>query len=369
MVLGFRVCRFADKPFATSKTQLCSHPKPTTPSPTNTPTPTQYVYPTDSPNLAKSLVAQALSPFMWAKHHPDLFDTWSAGIVLLCLALPSVRAERGLVRLLEEFERAEFDLDRWRAGCRWVPARDFAALDADNGAGWSLAAGLLRPRNIKVGEDGSVKFVAGGGFAPRLSAAEALKHRFCRLAAQRERAAAAAAAGAGAGGRGGGDSPSSTGPTAKRDWRLQPASRWLWMMGCAVGVCACDDSSVYEWMLMWMSSCQLLGWFSLNETLIRFGGFGCVADSVVFQPSKQQLVSASEHLLHHIYPFLLGSMSVNLFPLFHSTRILQSVKWTKPTFLFTFFVGTTTTLSMAGLVLDLLDLPFKRVFYLDINCV
>lgn len=39
--------------------------------------------PTDSPHLAKSAFAMALSPMLWAQHKPDRFDSWSAGIVLL----------------------------------------------------------------------------------------------------------------------------------------------------------------------------------------------------------------------------------------------------------------------------------------------
>lgn len=42
--------------------------------------PLQYVLPTDSPHLAKSMFAQALSPVLWAQHRPDRFDTWSAGV-------------------------------------------------------------------------------------------------------------------------------------------------------------------------------------------------------------------------------------------------------------------------------------------------
>ena len=54
----------------------------------------QYVLPTDSPHLAKSLMAQALSPVLWAQHKPDRFDTWSAGITMMCLVVPSLRTPR-----------------------------------------------------------------------------------------------------------------------------------------------------------------------------------------------------------------------------------------------------------------------------------
>ena len=123
------------------------------------------------------MIAQAISPVLWARHKPDRFDTWSAGITLLCLALPSLRTPRGLGQFLKEFERANYDLDEWRARTRLATARDLAPLDADDGAGWALAEALLRPRSIEVGEGGSVSFIGSNGAPQRLSASEALKHR------------------------------------------------------------------------------------------------------------------------------------------------------------------------------------------------
>jgi hypothetical protein len=114
---------------------------------------------------------------LWAQHKPDRFDTWSAGIILMCLALPSMRSSRGLGVFLQEFRWSKYDLDRWRATSRWANARDLALLDADEGAGWSLARALLRPRSIEVADSGVVSFV-NKGEQLRLSAPEALKHRW-----------------------------------------------------------------------------------------------------------------------------------------------------------------------------------------------
>ncbi|KAI8473395.1 MAG: kinase-like domain-containing protein [Monoraphidium minutum] len=148
--------------------------------------PEQFVLPTNTPHLSKSFVAQALHPVLWAAHKPDRFDTWSAGIILMCLALPALRAPRGLGLFLNELRWAKYDLDRWRATTRWAGPKDLAALDADGGAGWSLARALLRPRSVAVADNGVVSFVGGGGPA-RLSAPEALRHRYLRAAKQLER--------------------------------------------------------------------------------------------------------------------------------------------------------------------------------------
>jgi hypothetical protein len=98
----------------------------------------QFVLPTDSPHLAKSAFAMALSPVLWAQHKPDRFDSWSAGIVLLQLCLPPVRSPRGLNLFKTEYERAGYDLQEWRKGCRWISKRDTAVLDEDDGAGGCL---------------------------------------------------------------------------------------------------------------------------------------------------------------------------------------------------------------------------------------
>jgi hypothetical protein len=93
------------------------------------------VLPTDSPHLAKSAFALALSPMLWAQHKPDRFDSWSAGIVLMQLCLPGLRTPRGLNLFKVEYERADYDLEAWRNNCRWISKRDTAVLDANDGAG------------------------------------------------------------------------------------------------------------------------------------------------------------------------------------------------------------------------------------------
>lgn len=95
----------------------------------------QYVLPTDSPSLSTSPLSLALGPMLWAQHKPDRFDTWSAGIVMLQLALPPLRQPRGLQLFLNEYEKVEYDLDAWRSGCRWLTKRDSLPLDENDGAG------------------------------------------------------------------------------------------------------------------------------------------------------------------------------------------------------------------------------------------
>ncbi|KAL6749507.1 kinase-like domain-containing protein [Haematococcus lacustris] len=145
--------------------------------------PEQYVLPTDSPHLAKSMLRLAISPMLWAQHKPDRFDTWSAGVCMLQLAVPSMRQDRGLRNFNTIFStKCSYDLAVWRT-MSYIPAREFEVLDADDGAGWDLVRMLLRPRSIKTLQDGTVVFVNDNS-QQRLSAGEALRHRFMKQAAE-----------------------------------------------------------------------------------------------------------------------------------------------------------------------------------------
>lgn len=97
------------------------------------------------------------------------------------------------------------------SACRsGLPARQTAILDANDGAGWDLAASLLRPRTVVNDDDGGVKFV-NTGRAPRLGASAALKHPFIRRAGvPAAPAAEPPASGSGGRGRGRGGAGSSS---------------------------------------------------------------------------------------------------------------------------------------------------------------
>ncbi|KAG2447430.1 hypothetical protein HYH02_007756 [Chlamydomonas schloesseri] len=145
--------------------------------------PEQYVMPTDSPHIAKQagLLKLAISPMLWAKHKPDRFDTWSAGIVMLQLAVPSMRTDRALRAFNANYgPKYKYDLAAWRKGVNLYP-RDCALLDANDGLGWDLLQSLLAPRHIQVDDNGGVSFVNDTPF-PRISAYEALKHKYIKSA-------------------------------------------------------------------------------------------------------------------------------------------------------------------------------------------
>lgn len=127
--------------------------------------PELYVLPEETPSPPPEPIAALLSPILWQLNSPDLFDMYSAGIVLLQMAIPSLRSTTYLKNFNSELKAVEYDLNKWREKTRLKP--DFTILDLESGRGWDLATKLISERG----------FLRRG----RLSAAAALRHPFFLL--------------------------------------------------------------------------------------------------------------------------------------------------------------------------------------------
>jgi|UniRef100_A0A7S0PM95 serine/threonine protein kinase len=136
--------------------------------------PEEFLIPTDdAPDLKKMFgpIALAAGTTAWLSHKPDRFDMYSAGIVLMQLAMPSLRTNSGLQGFNRGLKKFKYDLYKWREANKGQFSRSkTAVLDAGDGAGWELAAELLRPRPYEA--------EPGTEATERPSAEEALKHRF-----------------------------------------------------------------------------------------------------------------------------------------------------------------------------------------------
>ncbi|KAJ7961063.1 Serine/threonine-protein kinase [Quillaja saponaria] len=124
--------------------------------------PEQYVLPEETPSPPPEPIAAFLSPILWQLNSPDLFDMYSAGIVLVQMAIPTLRSTSGLKNFNVELRTCKYDLNKWREHTRLRP--DFKILDLDSGKGWDLATKLISERG---------SFRRG-----RLSAAAALRHPY-----------------------------------------------------------------------------------------------------------------------------------------------------------------------------------------------
>nr|KYP37078.1 hypothetical protein KK1_041759 [Cajanus cajan] len=127
--------------------------------------PELYVLPEETPSPPPEPIAAFLSPILWQLNSPDLFDMYSSGIVLLQMAIPSLRSPAALKNFNLELKTCGYDLKKWRDYTRLRP--DFQILDSESGRGWDLATKL-------VSERGSLR-------RGRLSASAALRHPYFLL--------------------------------------------------------------------------------------------------------------------------------------------------------------------------------------------
>lgn len=114
---------------------------------------------------------------VWAANAPDRFDSFSAGLVLMQMAVKRLRPRGKFREFRRQLEACEYDLDAWReAHVKSArQERELWMLDADDGAGWKLASALLIYRSV----ESSAAALAG---KQRPSASEALA-RYAFLAA------------------------------------------------------------------------------------------------------------------------------------------------------------------------------------------
>ncbi|KAK9821704.1 hypothetical protein WJX74_010685 [Apatococcus lobatus] len=125
--------------------------------------PEDLVLPRNFPRVPFPALAALLAPLAWSVGAPDLFDSYSAGVILVQLAVPQLRSGQAQRNFNSELARCDYDLEDWRYNSSSRTA-DFSLLDRNNKAGWDLACKLVRQRN---------QFRRG-----RLSARQALRHRF-----------------------------------------------------------------------------------------------------------------------------------------------------------------------------------------------
>lgn len=110
--------------------------------------PEQYIMSTQTPSAPSPPVATALSPVLWQLNLPDRFDIYSAGLIFLQMAFPSLRSDSNLIQFNRQLKRCGYDLNAWRSSVepRATPdlKRGFELLDLDGGIGWELLTSMVR---------------------------------------------------------------------------------------------------------------------------------------------------------------------------------------------------------------------------------
>ena len=162
-----------------------------------------------------------LSPIVWARFEPGLFDSWTLGVTLMQMCIPKLRSSRGLKQFNVELKASGYELSEWREtyGAKYS-TEDTWVLDAENGLGWDLACRLVSPRRRPTSspkeDDVYAEYEVLGETAmysdtgrQRMSVDEALRHPF--LAAASTSSAPATLAAAGVGGFDGDDGEEASG--------------------------------------------------------------------------------------------------------------------------------------------------------------
>ncbi|KAF3774037.1 Serine/threonine-protein kinase [Nymphaea thermarum] len=110
--------------------------------------PEQYIMSTQTPSAPSAPVATALSPVLWRMNLPDRFDIYSAGLIFLQMAFPSLRTDSSLIQFNRQLKRCDYDLASWRKSVepRASPdlRRGFELLDLDEEMGWELLTSMVR---------------------------------------------------------------------------------------------------------------------------------------------------------------------------------------------------------------------------------
>uniref|UniRef100_A0A0C9RX63 non-specific serine/threonine protein kinase n=1 Tax=Wollemia nobilis TaxID=56998 RepID=A0A0C9RX63_9CONI len=110
--------------------------------------PEQYIMSTQTPSAPPPPVAAALSPVLWQMNVPDRFDIYSAGLIFLQMAFPTLRTDSSLIQFNRQLKRCGYDMVAWRESVepRASPEirRGFELLDLDGGIGWELLLSMVR---------------------------------------------------------------------------------------------------------------------------------------------------------------------------------------------------------------------------------
>ena len=117
--------------------------------------PEEYIMSTQTPEAPATPVALALSPFLWQLNVPDRFDSYSAGVTLLQMCIPSLRPDNNLIAFRRTLEENGESLTKWRQELpsrmtqKGEDAEGFEVLDLDDRAGWELCKSLMVKKREK----------------------------------------------------------------------------------------------------------------------------------------------------------------------------------------------------------------------------
>ena len=113
---------------------------------------------------AVPVLAAAGAPLVWQAGRPDLFDSYSLGMMFVQMMVPELRSKSMQTTFATDIGKYNYSFEYWRQSSPMAQRCDLALLDRQGGVGNDLAKRLIRSRNsLQRG---------------RLTPAEALIHPF-----------------------------------------------------------------------------------------------------------------------------------------------------------------------------------------------
>lgn len=110
--------------------------------------PEELVMPITVPRFPVPGFAALASPLLWAQYRPDLFDSYSAGMIFLQMAIPQLRSPNSQKMFCQELTRCGNNLPAWRSSESSIAKKaDFTLVDMKKKAGWDLAYRLVCNRD------------------------------------------------------------------------------------------------------------------------------------------------------------------------------------------------------------------------------
>lgn len=107
--------------------------------------PEELIMPQNFPRAPGPWLAALLAPFAWVYGRPDLFDSYSTGVLLMQMAVPQLRSSASIRLFNSQLRACDYDLEAWARN--QGRSYDFTQLERQNRAGWDLVSRLLAKRD------------------------------------------------------------------------------------------------------------------------------------------------------------------------------------------------------------------------------
>ena len=96
---------------------------------------------------AVPVVAALFAPLVWQSGRPDLFDTYSLGLIFVQMMVPELRDKGSQTQMATDIRKYNNSWEFWRQSSTLAKRCDFSLLDRQFGLGNKLATKLISERN------------------------------------------------------------------------------------------------------------------------------------------------------------------------------------------------------------------------------